>query len=474
MLFVIPVILSGGSGSRLWPLSRERHPKQFLPLSEKGKSLFQSTVLRLSGAAGVAPPIIVCNADHRFFVDEQLREIKIKPQSIVLEPHGRSTAPAVAAAALLAPQPESLLLILPADHVVGDVPAFHMALNSATAAAREGALVAFGIVPDRAETGYGYIRPTCSFIGQPVPIAEFVEKPDTVRVHQLMESGEYLWNSGMYLFRADCILKELAERSPSILPAVQAAVRQARHDGQFLYLDPEAFSHAPHISIEYSIMEHTERAMIMPVAVEWSDVGSWETIAKIQAASDNGNYTIGDVLTEDVSNSYIRAESRLVAALGISDQVVVETADAVLVADRSRAQEVRKLVAKLKASNRRESLSHRRVHSAWGWQERMSEGPLFKVRHICIIPGARLPLRPEHTRAEHWIVVRGTAEVERAGEVQRLAENESIYIPEGVARRLRNPGLISLDLIEVQMSGMFSEDSDSTEGKVTKEDKKTA
>lgn len=456
---MIPVILSGGTGSRLWPLSRERHPKQFLKLHDAEQTLFQATLSRLADLPEIEPPLVVSSVEHRFLAAEQLHALGIKPRELLLEPVGRNTAPAIAAAALIVGGGKDLLLVLPADHVIGDVQAFARAIEGGSQAAHEGALVVFGIVADRPETGFGYIRGAKKFVdGAPVRVAEFVEKPDAEQAKGYVDSGEYLWNSGMFLFRADRYLKALIRHAPAVLAAVEAAVTGAERDLDFCRLAEAPFTEAPDISIDYAVLEHTHEAMVVPLDAGWSDIGTWDALAAVQEPDGGGNVVSGDVLLEDVCGSYVRAEHRLVAALGLRNQIVVETPDAVLVADRSRAQEVRKLVSRLKAEGRRESLFHRRVYRPWGWYEGMVEGERFQVKHIGVNPGATLSLQMHHHRAEHWTVVSGTAEVTRGGEVFLLTEDQSSYIPLGTRHRLYNPGRIPLELIEVQTGSYLGED----------------
>ncbi len=457
---LIPVVLSGGSGTRLWPLSRELYPKQFLSLGRNDATLFQATLERLQGLADLQAPIVVANAEHRFLAAEQLREAGVAGATILLEPEGRNTAPALAAAALAASErnADSLILALPADHVIRDAEGFRAAIEAGTPAARDGYLAVFGIVPTTPETGYGYIRAAASGAEAWRPVAEFVEKPDAKRAAGFVESGAYYWNSGMFLMRAARYLEELALYAPDVLNAVRDSYAAAYQDCDFLRLDPAAFCRGPSISIDYAVMEHTRRAVTIPLDVGWNDVGSWQSLAEIHAHDSAGNVCIGDTLLEDTENTYIRAESRLVATLGIKNQVVVETPDAVLIADRGRSQDVKLLVKRLAESGRSERLAHRRVHRPWGWYEGMVTGDRFQVKHICVKPGASLSLQKHHHRAEHWTVVRGTAEVTRDEEQFLITEDQSTYIPLGTKHRLRNPGSIPLELVEVQTGSYLGED----------------
>ncbi len=457
---MMPVILSGGSGTRLWPLSRELYPKQFLPLQDKGTSLFQATLKRLEGLDDVEAPLIVANTEHRFLAAEQLRENGIAEATIFLEPEGRNTAPALAVAALSAQAGDgkALLLVLPADHVIREPARFHAAVKTGSDAARAGRLVVFGVVPDSPETGYGYIRMNGQADSAPVPVAAFIEKPGAEQAANFLASGEYLWNSGMFLLRADRYLEELDRYAPDVLSAAKEAFAKAQHDLDFIRLDAEAFLRSPSISIDYAVMEHTEDAVVVPLDAAWSDVGSWGALADASEADENGNVLSGDTLIEDTEGCYIRADSRLVATLGLRNHVVVETPDAVLVAERSRVQEVKRLVNRLREAGRTEPMMHRRVHRPWGWYEGMVAGDRFQVKHICVKPGASLSLQKHHHRAEHWVVVSGTAEVRRGEEQFLLGEDQSTYIPLGTRHRLRNPGNIPLELVEVQTGSYLGED----------------
>jgi mannose-1-phosphate guanylyltransferase/mannose-6-phosphate isomerase len=458
---MIPVVLSGGSGTRLWPLSREFFPKQFLSLDGSGRTLFQSTFDRLHKLSDLEPPIVVANAEHRFLAAEQLREANIRDATIMLEPQGRNTAPALAAAALAANdrgEGEALMLTLPADHVIRDVAPFLRAIKAGQSAAREGQLVVFGIVPKAPETGYGYIRTDRANTEGWCPVVEFVEKPDQDRATRFVESGNYYWNSGMFLMRAERYLEELERYAPEVLSRVRESYAGLVRDYDFIHLEPEAFSQSPSISIDYAVMEHTKRAVTVPLNAGWSDVGSWQSLAEINACDDAGNVAIGDVLLEDTENTYVRAENRLVTTVGIKDQIVVETADAILIADRHRTQDVKLLVKRLANNGRDERLSHRRVHRPWGWYENMVSGDRFQVKRICVKPQASLSLQMHHHRAEHWVIVRGTAEVTRDDERFLITEDQSTYISLGTRHRLRNPGTIPLELIEVQTGSYLGED----------------
>ena len=466
---LIPVILSGGSGTRLWPLSREHYPKQFLPLVGEA-SMLQDTVQRLAGLAAGAP-IVVCSEHHRFLVAEQLRQIGTTPGAIVLEPVGRNTAPAVAIGALLALQAaatdsgaahgrdasDPVLLIMPADHLVSDVPAFHAAVRQGLGAARAGKLVTFGVVPTAPETGYGYIHRGAG-AGPAYPVAQFVEKPNATRAAEYLASGEYLWNSGMFMFRAQRYLEELGRFAPAMLTECRAALAGAESDLDFTRLAAEPFARCPSDSIDYAVMEKTRDAVVVPLTAGWSDVGSWSALHESLAPDAAGNVTRGDVITEDSSGCYLYSTQRLVATVGLKDHVVVETKDAVLVAPRSRVQDVKSLVARLKAAGRSETAQHREVYRPWGSYDSIDNGHRFQVKRLTVKPGATLSLQMHHHRAEHWIVVSGTARVTCEDKVFLLAENESTYIPIGARHRIENPGKVPLHIVEVQSGTYLGED----------------
>jgi mannose-1-phosphate guanylyltransferase/mannose-6-phosphate isomerase len=455
---LVPVILSGGAGTRLWPLSRELYPKQLLPLISK-QTMLQETVQRLQGL-DIAAPTVVANEAHRFLVAEQLREIGCTPRSIVLEPEGRNTAPAIALAAhaaLAADEGDSLLLVLPADHLIRDVPAFHAAIEVATNAARDGALVTFGIVPDRPETGYGYIRRGLP-LGETYRIAEFVEKPDLARAQSYVASGEYYWNGGMFLFRARRYLEELERFAPDIASVCRTSFASARRDLDFTRIDAAVFESCRSESIDYAVMEKTEDAVVVPLDAGWSDIGSWSSLHEACEHDAYGNALRGDVIVEDTHDSYIYSESRLVATVGLRDHVVVETKDAVLVAPKDRVREVRKLVDRLKADRRYEHALHREVFRPWGSYDSIDTGQRFQVKRLVIKPGGLLSLQMHHHRAEHWVVVTGTARITRGDETFLLEENQSTNIPIGVRHRIENPGRIPLHIIEVRSGTYLGED----------------
>ena len=454
---IVPVILSGGSGTRLWPLSRETHPKQFQPLVGE-RSLLQATWQRLEGLPGLAAPIVVANEEHRFMVAEQLRQVGVAPAALLLEPVGRNTAPAIAAAALQARAAggDPVLLVLPSDHVIADPAGFRTAIQAALPAAAEGRLVAFGIVPTGPETGYGYIQ---AAPGEGVrPVDRFVEKPDLDTARRYLAAGGYYWNAGMFLLRASAYLDELARHAPAMLEAVQAAFAGARRDADFLRLAREAFAACPSDSIDYAVMEKTDRAAVLPMDVGWSDVGSWSALWAIADQDGDGNAHRGDVLASGCRNTLAWGGRRLLALLGLEDVIVVDTDDALLVAHRERVQEVKDIVARLKAEGRPQASIHRKVYRPWGSYDGVDAGERFQVKRIVVNPGAALSLQMHHHRAEHWIVVSGTARVTCDDRVFMLAENESTFIPLGSKHRLENPGTVPLELIEVQSGSYLGED----------------
>jgi len=454
---MIPVILSGGSGTRLWPLSRGQYPKQFLPLVS-GKTMIQETMLRLQGVPGLQAPIAVCNEDHRFMMAEQLWEIGSKPAAIILEPVGKNTAPAVAMAALSAKSDEDVLLILPADHVIADPAAFHWAIAQAEILAKQGYLVTFGIVPTHPETGYGYIKTAKPLSEHALNVAAFVEKPDLETAQRYIASGDYYWNSGMFAFTAGNFLQELAKFNPQMLEICKQALAAAKTDLDFTRLDKEIFSTCPADSIDYAVMEKTEKAAVIPLDAGWNDVGSWSALWDVTGKDDAGNAIKGDVLALDTHNSYIHSSSKLVAVVGVDDLVVVETDDAVMVASKDKVQDVKAIVDQLKASKRNEAHMHRKVYRPWGHYDLVDTGDRHQTKRIVVKPGAKLSVQKHHHRAEHWVVVKGTAWVHRDGEDIMVTENESIYIPVGSIHSLENPGVIPLEMVEVQSGSYLGED----------------
>ncbi|NOT11346.1 MAG: mannose-1-phosphate guanylyltransferase/mannose-6-phosphate isomerase [Methylococcaceae bacterium] len=454
---MIPVILSGGSGTRLWPLSRGQYPKQFLPLVSS-HTMLQETVRRLAGVANLKSPIAVCNEDHRFMMAEQLWEIGVKPSAIILEPVGKNTAPAVAMAALSALSEEDVLLVLPADHVIGDLMAFHQAIEQAATLAEQGFLVTFGIVPNAPETGYGYIKRDTVQLGEAYRVASFVEKPDLETAKRYLESGDYFWNSGMFAFTAGIFLKELEKFNPQMLAVCRQALKSAKVDMDFVRLDKTIFSACPSDSIDYTIMEKTDKAVVIPLDADWNDVGSWSALWDVTDKDSFGNAVSGDVLTVDTKNSYIYSENKLVAVIGVEDLIVVETKDAVMIAAKDRVQEVKQVVDQLKKLGRSEADIHRKVYRPWGHYDSVDSGERHQTKRIVVKPGAKLSVQKHHHRAEHWVVVKGTALVAKGDEKILITENESIYIPLGVVHCLENPGVIPLEIVEVQSGSYLGED----------------
>jgi mannose-1-phosphate guanylyltransferase/mannose-1-phosphate guanylyltransferase/mannose-6-phosphate isomerase len=455
-----PVILSGGSGSRLWPLSRTAYPKQLLALTSE-RSLLQETLLRLQGLPDLAKPLMVCNHEHRFLVAEQMREIDIAPQVLMLEPIGRNTAPAIAVAALYLAErdPQALMLVLASDHVIAKVEAFHECAAQAIEVAKSGHLVTFGIVPSAPETGYGYIQRGEQLNDNGAyQVARFVEKPDTPTAQQYLESGDYLWNSGMFVFPVQKLLDELEKFHPEILAHCRESLTKAYSDLDFYRLHEESFAACPSLSIDYALMEKTKHAAVVPSDIGWSDVGSWSALWEHQPKDQNGNVARGETFLHESRNCYVNADRRFVAAVGVENLIIAETADAVLVAHKDHAQDVKKVVEWLQKEKRGEHQTHRHVYRPWGSYEGVERGERFQVKRIIVKPGEKLSLQMHHHRAEHWIVVSGTAEVTVNDEVSLVSENESVYIPLGAMHRLHNPGRIPLHLIEVQSGPYLGED----------------
>jgi len=481
---IIPVVLSGGSGSRLWPLSREQYPKQLLPLASN-QTLLQQTVSRVSKWNGVdntfvANPIIVCNEQHRFLVAEQLREIGIQSDRILLEPIGRNTAPALTLATLSNRKgtSDAVMLVMPADHVIKDNAQFKTAVQTGYDYALKDALVTFGVVPTGPETGYGYIKLGDNLIDDspdkqhsqfsPSSLDRFVEKPDEATALQYVDSGQYLWNSGMFLIKASTWLRAVGQFNPEMLKQCQSAHKNGSEDLDFYRVDSDAFSACPSDSIDYAVMEKlgnttkdnkdTFKGVVVPLDSGWSDIGAWSALWEIGEQNSEGNVLDGDVLLHEVNNSLIKAEHRLVAAVGLKDLIVIETADAVLIANKNNAQDVKKIVDILKSQDREERVYHRRVYRPWGSYEGVTAGDRFQVKQIIVNPGASLSLQMHHHRAEHWIVVKGTARVTKGDDTYLLSENESTYIPLGTTHRLENPGTLPLEIIEVQSGSYLGED----------------
>ncbi len=470
---IVPVILSGGAGTRLWPLSRELYPKQLLPLVGD-LTMLQDTALRLNGLADRNAPLVVCNEAHRFMAAEQLRQVGQTAGTVILEPVGRNTAPAVAVAALCATEngDDPILLVLPADHVVRDAKALCETIKNGLEIVTDGALLTFGIVPTSPETGYGYIKRGAQCEGQSQPpvsnprspapelyhVQQFVEKPDLATAEGYLKSGDYYWNSGMFMFKASAYLAELEKHAPEILSASRKAWQGRVADLDFTRLDGDAFAACPSDSIDYAVMEKTARAIVIPLDAGWSDVGSWAALWEVGETDAHGNVRFGDVIDVDCTGSYFHGGSRLVAGVGLQDTVVVETADAILVASKDRVQDVKRIVEHLKISEREEHLLHRRVNRPWGAYEGLDSGDGFLVKRITVNPGASLSLQRHKHRAEHWVVVRGIADVTCENVVQTLEANQSFYIPIGNKHRLANPGDAILEIIEVQTGELLSED----------------
>ena len=468
---ILPVILSGGSGTRLWPLSRESHPKQLISLVDE-MTLLQGTVKRLEDFEGPIPvdssPIVVCNEEYRFLTAEQLRQIGVPAGHILLEPVGRNTAPALTIAALAAAQDEqdAVLLVMPADHVVTNLGCFHKALCEAVRLAMDGQVVTFGIVPAWAETGYGYIRAADS-VGDDTArmVAAFVEKPDVETARQYVDSGDYFWNSGIFVVKASVWNAAISRYRPDIFQACELAVANGRDDGDFFRVDKQAFLECPSESIDYAVMEKIPgdaasglKLAMVPLDAGWSDVGAWDALWQVCDKDGSGNVVRGDVLLHDTSGSMVLSQGRLVACVGVADVVVVETADAVMVANKNNPQDVKKMVESLRANKRSEAIAHRKVYRPWGLYDSIDQGDRFQVKRIVVNPGSSLSLQLHHHRAEHWVVVKGTARVTRGDQTFLISENESTYIPIGVTHRLENPGKFPLEIIEVQSGSYLGED----------------
>ena len=469
MTYLQPVILSGGSGTRLWPLSREQYPKQLLPLVG-ADTMLQATALRIRDGGGdyklIEAPVVVCNEEYRFITAEQLRAAGRPSKHIVLEPFGRNTAPALTLAALLAHQDKDdpILLVMPADHVIRDVDAFQAAIKQGIPHAVAGAMVTFGIVADYPETGYGYIRRGKAVDGA-YAIDRFVEKPDAATAQHYVDAGDYLWNSGLFMMRASVWLRAIDHFQPAMAAACRTAFESGKQDHDFYRIDKAAFEACPADSIDYAVMEKLADASalgiegrIIPLAAGWSDVGAWDALWDVSEKDAAGNVARGDVMLVQASNNLVFAQGRLVACVGIENLVIVETADAVMVADKDNMQEVKQIVARLKEQKRIEAVTHRKIHRPWGWYDSIDAGERFQVKRIVVNPGCTLSLQMHHHRAEHWVIVKGTARITRGEEVFLLSENQSTYIPLGVTHRLENPGKFPLEMIEVQSGSYLGED----------------
>ena len=456
---IIPVILSGGSGTRLWPLSRKEHPKQYLPLIGEN-TMLQETILRLNGLDGITNPIIVCNVDHRFLVAEQCQKIGIKNPTILLEPVGKNTAPAIAAAAIqsLKGLKEPTLLVLSADHVIQNVDAFHQAIKIANHQAQSGSLVTFGIVPTNANTGYGYIKFSKENDNGVYKVEDFVEKPDLKTAEFYLEQGSYLWNSGMIMFQAHTLIDELTIHAPNIIKLVNNAVNNATQDLDFIRLEKKSFGLSPSESIDYALMEKSNNVVVAPLDAKWSDIGAWPALYDIGTKDSQGNVIKGDVITQGTTNTYINADHHMVAAIGVDNLIIIDTPDATFIATQDKAQEVRSIVESLQASGRCESSAHRKVYRPWGWYDSIESGEHFQVKRLHVKPSAKLSLQMHHKRAEHWVVVSGTATVTNGEQTFSLEKGGSTHIPLGVTHGLENATNKPLEVIEVQSGTYLGED----------------
>ena len=461
---IIPVILCGGTGSRLWPLSRKSYPKQFLSISSvSSQSLLQNTYERIKNLKGLKEPILICNEEHRFIVAEQMREINIKPRSILLEPFGRNTAPAVTLAALISKEFEkdAQLLILSSDHIIEDEKQFLKVINAGIKYANEGRLVTFGVIPDEPSTGYGYIKSAEPLEESEIKgssIESFIEKPNLITAKELIKDKKYTWNSGMFLFNANVILNEIKNFSPEVLSACKKSLEEKIFDLDFQRIDQDSFNKCPSISIDVAVMEKTKKGTVLPLKANWTDIGSWNAVWKISKKDESNNFIEGSVIAKNSHNCYLRGEKRLIAALGVRNLIVIETSDAILVADKSQSEEVKNIVNYLKERGIREGQEHKKIYRPWGSYESIIEEERWQVKIINVKPGEKLSLQMHHHRSEHWIIVSGTAQVEIDDKEITLHENQSSYIPIGAKHRLSNPGKIPLKLIEVQSGSYLGED----------------
>ena len=462
---IIPIILSGGSGTRLWPLSRKLHPKQFLPLAGD-KTMLQETIIRLNGLDNLANPIIICNTEHRFLVAEQCKQINIKNPTILLEPVGKNTAPAIAAAALQSlkhkhkhkHKDEAQLLVLSADHVIQDINAFHEAIKIASRHAQRGKLVTFGIKPTDANTAYGYIKHSKDFNDGTYKVERFVEKPDLLTAKKYLEKGNYLWNSGMFVFTASRFIEELTLHAPAILKSVRNSVDKALQDLDFIRLDKVYFESCQSTSIDYALMEKSDNLIVVPLNAQWNDIGSWSALHEIGIKDDNGNVLRGDIIAKDTSNTYINANHHVVATIGIKNLVIVDTPDATFIATHEKAKEVKSIVELLQADRRNEGDIHRKVYRPWGWYDSLEMGKHFQVKRLHINPEAKLSLQKHSKRAEHWVVINGTATAINGEKVLTLSEGDSTYLPIGTKHGLENKTDKILEIIEVQSGSYLGED----------------
>ncbi|MBE8189769.1 MAG: mannose-1-phosphate guanylyltransferase/mannose-6-phosphate isomerase [Candidatus Thioglobus sp.] len=456
---IVPIILSGGSGTRLWPLSRAQYPKQYLPLIGD-KTLLQQTILRLDGLENFTSPIVICNAEHRFLVAGQCQQIGLNNPNILLEPVGRNTAPAIAAAAMQAVKDfdNSCLLVLSADHIIGDISQFHQAIYVAAEQAKKGKLVTFGIVPNSANTAYGYIKSGKNDDNGAYEVAEFVEKPDAQTAKKYLQQENYLWNSGMFMFQAEIVLAELKNYAPEIVKAVANAMAKATPDLDFIRMGEAEFAKSPNNSIDYALLEKSKNVVVVPLDARWSDIGSWAALYEIGAKDQNGNVISGDVIAQNTTNTYISAKHHLVATLGVEDLIIVDTADATFIANRQRAGEVKNIVAELKKNHRTQAQTHRKVYRPWGWYDSIESGEHFQVKRLHINPQSKLSLQLHHRRAEHWVVVKGVASVTNGAEKFELKQGQSTYIPLGVKHSLANNTGVELEIIETQSGAYLGED----------------